>query len=352
MKSPQVSVIIPAYFSQDTIAFCLQTLRAQTYRDFETIVVDSSPDARCEEIVRGGFPEVLFVRSPMRLLPHAARNRGASHARGSLFVFTDPDVSFDSQWLEALVRSHRGGGGPISGAIDCFGSRWLDCGVHLCKFGKWLPGGSPRLIDCAPTANLLVTRALYEAIGGFRDEEFLGDLIFSWEASRRGERLQFEPAAVVFHEHRHGIGSFLRERFERGIVFAGVRTRWHGSRRRTALFYLAVSVLPIRYPRILALVAGQAWRAGWRLRYLSTFPLFAAGHAASLAGESLGYLRFLLDRQTTEGASPNAFASRPARSVSRAPLPPSATEGAQGDRVPAAPPQMLIADHRRERPAK
>lgn len=320
MTSPEVSVIIPAYFSQDTIAFCLQTLRAQTYRDFETIVVDSSPDARCEEIVQRDFPEVLFVRSPTRLLPHAARNRGAAQARGCLFVFTDPDVSFDPRWLKTLVRSHGKSGGPISGAIDCVGSRWLDCGVHLCKFSKWLPGGSPRPIDCAPTANLLVTRALYEAIGGFRDEELLGDLIFSWEASRRGERLQFEPAAVVFHEHRHRIGSFLRERFERGILFAGVRTRWHGSRRRTALFYLAVSVLPIRYPRILALVAGQAWRAGWRRRYLSTFPLFAAGHAASLAGESLGYLRFLFDRRTAETVSPGDFASHPARKASRTPL--------------------------------
>jgi len=317
MKSPQVSVIIPAYLSHDTIAFCLQTLRAQTYRDFETIVVDSSPDARSEGVVRSGFPEVLFIRSPKRLLPHAARNRGAAQARGCLFVFTDPDVSFDSHWLEALVRSHRGSGGPISGAIDCFGSRWLDRGVHLCKFSKWLPGGSPRPTDCAPTANLLVTRALFEAIGGFRDEEFLGDLIFSWEARHRGERLRFEPAAVVFHEHRHWIGSFLRERFERGILFAGVRMRWLGSRRRTALFYLAVSVLPIRYPRILALVAGQAWRAGWHRRYLSTFPLFAAGHAASLAGECLGYLRFLLGHRTAEGASPTALAVEARRADAR-----------------------------------
>jgi len=322
MKPPQVSVIIPAYQSHDTIASCLQTLRAQTYRDFETIVVDSSPDARCE------FPETLFVRSPVRLLPQAARNRGAELARGFLFVFTDPDVSFDPRWLEELVRSHQQSGDPISGAIDCFGSRWLDQGIHLCKFSKWLPGGSPRPIDSAPTCNLLVTRALYEAIGGFRDDEFLGDLVFSWDALRRGERLVFEPAAVVFHEHRHRIGSFLRERFERGILFAGVRIRWHGGRRATALFYLAVSALPIRYPRILALVAGQAWRAGWRRRYFSTFPLFAAGHAASLAGECLGYVRFLIGHRTAEGASPTSVAPRPACDAS----------GAQQGRVPAEPP--------------
>jgi GT2 family glycosyltransferase len=293
MKTPEVSVVIPAYQSHDTIASCLRTLRAQTYRDFETIVVDSGFDNRCEEIVRLDFPEVILLRSPQRLFPHAARNRGVELASGGLLVFTDPDVSFDSRWLEALVRSHREGGGVISGAIDCLGSRWLDSGVHLCKFSKWLPGGPSRETDCAPTCNLLVTRDLYAAIGGFRGEEFLGDVTFSWEALRRGERLRFEPTAVVFHEHRDRIGSFLKERFERGVLFAEIRLRWSRNRRATALFYLAVSALPIRYPRILVLVAGQAWRAGWGLRYLSTFPVFAAGHAASLAGECLGYVRFL-----------------------------------------------------------
>ena len=293
MSPPEVSVVIPAYQSHDTIASCLESLRAQTYKDFETIVVDSSPGGECREIVQARFPEVVFVRSEKRLFPHAARNRGAERARGRLLAFTDPDITFDPHWLEALVRSHQETGGLVSGAIGCLGNRWLDSGIHLCKFSKWLPGGPPCPTDCAPTCNLLVSRAVYQAIGGFRGDEFLGDVTFSWEASRRGESIRFEPAAVVLHEHRHGISSFLKERFERGRLYAGVRLRWQGSRRRTALFYLAVSALPIRYPRILALVAGQSWRAGWRGRYFSTLPLVAAGHAASLAGECLGYLRFL-----------------------------------------------------------
>jgi GT2 family glycosyltransferase len=294
MNDPEVSIVIPAYLSHETIGDSLETLRGQTFRDFETIVVDSSPDARSETIVRSQFPEVLFFRSPVRLLPHAARNQGAVRARGKLLVFTDPDVSFPPRWLEELVESHHRSGHTVSGAIDCFGDAWLDRGVHLCKFSKWLPGGRPRLTDCAPTANLLVSRALYEAIGGFEDDEFLGDLLFSWEATRRAAALRFEPAAVVFHHHRHRLGSFLAERFERGILFAGVRLRWYGERRRVALFYLAVSLLPIRLVRILSLMAGQSVRAGWAGRYLATFPVAAAGQVASLAGESLGYLRFLL----------------------------------------------------------
>lgn len=313
---PEVSVIIPAYLSHETIAFCLGALRGQTHGAFETIVVDSSPDDRCASIVER-FPEVRFLRHPARLLPHAARNRGAAIARGRLLVFTDPDVSFDRRWLEQLVRRHEEKGEVVSGAIECHGSRWLDLGVHLCKFSKWLSAGSSRPIDCAPTANLLVSRLLYDALGGFPDDEFLGDLVFSWRAIERGETLRFEPATVVYHHHRHGFRSFLAERFERGILFAGVRTRWHGDRRAIALFYLAVTVVPIRFLRILALVAGQSGRAGlaWTAQYLATLPVVAAGHAASLAGEAIGYTRCLFRRRATPvGAFPPAPLTRAARS--------------------------------------
>lgn len=316
---PEVSVIIPAYRSHETIAACLATLRGQTYRAFETIVVDSSPDERCAAIVRQHFPEVRFLHHTTRLLPHAARNRGAALARGRLLIFTDPDVSFEARWLESLVRSYRESGHVIAGAIECNGTRWLDRGVHLCKFSKWLSAGRPRPTDCAPTANLLVARTLYEEIGGFLDEEFLGDLLFSWEAIRRGETLRFEPAAVVFHHHRHGLRSFLAERFERGVLFAGARTRWHRERRSTALFYLAVSVLPIRLLRILALVAGQTGRAGlpWFGRYLAMFPVVVAGHAVSLAAESIGYARCLLRRREPPAFSGGADVSEDAARTSR-----------------------------------
>ncbi len=318
---PEVSVVIPAYLSHDTLADCLTSLRGQTHRAFETIVVDSSPDDRCAAIV-GRFLEVRFLRHPARLLPHAARNRGAAIARGRLLVFTDPDVSFDRRWLAQLVRSHRESGDVVSGAIECRGSRWLDRGVHLCKFSKWLAAGSPRPIDCAPTANLLVSRSLYTSLGGFPDDEFLGDLVFSWRAVERGETLRFEPAAVVSHHHLHGFRSFLAERFERGILFAGVRTRWHRERRSVALFYLAVTVLPIRFLRILALVAGQSCRAGfaWTARYLATLPVVAAGHAASLAGEAVGYARcvFAPRAALTAGNIPAPrVAEKPARRRAR-----------------------------------
>lgn len=291
---PALSVIIPAYRSQATVARCLETLAAQTLREaVETIVVDSSPDDATERIVRERFPRVRFERSSRRLLPHAARNRGAEMARADLLVFTDPDIYAWPDWLERMLAAHRETGGVIVGALACFGDRWLDRGIHLCKFSKWLPGGGIRAVDMSPTASMLISRRDFEAAGGFPGDELLGDVSLSWRLRDLGRELRFEPAAVVEHHHVQTLRDFLRERYRRGAMFGRLRSTRLGAGHGTALFYLGASLLPVRLPRILALVAGHAWRGGQTGIYLTTFPLVLAGHAASLAGEATAYARLL-----------------------------------------------------------
>src|SRR5688572_1234839 len=111
---PRVSVIIPAYNSQATIAATLEALRRQAFEDFEAIVVDSSPGEETARLVADRFPEVRFQRSRQRLLPHGARNRGVEMAAGELLVFTDPDCVPAPDWLASLVSAHDQGN-PVVG---------------------------------------------------------------------------------------------------------------------------------------------------------------------------------------------------------------------------------------------
>lgn len=317
--TPRVSVILPAYDSHRTLFGCLAALRRQSFDDFEVIVVDSGPDPRTAERLPAQFPEVRLERSRQRLLPHAARNRGSRRARGELLVFSDPDVYPHPDWLQWLVAAHgelaRGGRGVIGrgvivGALACHGDRWLDRGIHLCKFSKWLPAGPPRTVDMSPTANMLVDRGLFEEIGGFEGHLFLGDLTFSWEVLERVP-LHFEPRAVVDHHHLSGPGEFLRERYRRGVLYG--RLRGHrdvvGPARR--LLFLLSSLLPVRLARNLWLVGRHSARAGLLGDFLATLPLVAAGFAASLLGESVAYGRGL--RPGGEGSSERSRRVSPAR---------------------------------------
>lgn len=300
---PAVSVVLPSYFSHETVAGCLEALRAQTFRDFEVLVVDSSPDEGTAAIVARDFPEVRLIRSPTRLLPHGARNLGAENASSPLLVFSDPDIYARADWLEALVAAHRRTGGVVVGALADAGSSWRERGMHLCKFSKWLPDQPPGDVDNAPTANVLIPRALFEEMGGFASENFLGDALLSWRLRAEGQALHFAPDAVVAHHHLSTVPEFLRERYSRGKLFGVLRAEWDRLGRGRLALYLAVSLSPVRLARILALVARQTARAGQLPSFLLTLPLVALGHQASLLGECVSYTRLLVRR-------------RPARSLS------------------------------------
>jgi GT2 family glycosyltransferase len=291
-----VSVTLAAYHSHDTLAACLESLQRQTFRDFEVVVVDSSPGDESARLVRERFPEVRFVHSAERLLPHAARNRGVAESRGRLLVFFDPDVYAQPDCVERLVAAYRECGEPVVGALDCHGERWLDVGIHLCKFSKWLPGGAPRPVDMGPTAQLLVDRAAFDAVGGFRDDHFLADALFSWRLLATGYRLVFEPRAVVAHHHLSSLRGFLSERYRRGTQFAHLRSDWFGHSRRRDLLFAIASLGLLRLPRIATLVFRHCRHAGRTGSFFATLPLWCAGHVASLLGEGRGHLARALRR--------------------------------------------------------
>jgi GT2 family glycosyltransferase len=297
---PKASVIIPAYNSGLTIGGCLRALRDQSFDEFETIVVDSSPSTVVEDIVKSEFPEVRFRRSHRRLLPYAARNLAVEVARSDLFVFTDPDVYASEQWIERLVAEFQASGSIIVGSVECYGRKWIDLGTHICKFDKWLPGGGPRSIDIAPTVNMLCTREVLEQVGRFQEELMVGDTLFSWQALELGHSLRFIPNAVVYHHHLSNFGDLIRERYARGREFAAVRMRYHNWSGSKAAIQALISVIPLRLARILARGVSNALRAGYGADYLRTFPIVFAGQSAWLAGESTAYLNVLSGSNTSE----------------------------------------------------
>ena len=291
-ERPRVSVVIPAYRSHATIARCLRSLEAQKFRDFETIVVDSSPDEQTAEMVRG-FPWVRFCRSTSRLLPHAARNQGVSLARAELLVFTDPDIYPPPDWLARLVAAYESHGGVVVGAFDCHGDELRDRAMHLCKFSKWLPYGERRPVDMSPTGNMLLRRDAFDAAGGLPGDLFLGDVTLSRALLERGVPLIFEPGAVVEHHHEETLGPFLRSRFVRGIWYGQMRSEWTG--RPALLGYLAATVLPVRLTRIAVLMAMHAGKGPWS-RWVLPYPIALLGHVVSLAGEAVAYSRAVFRR--------------------------------------------------------
>ena len=99
---PHVSVIIPVFNSAHLIGQALRSVFAQTYTDFEVVVVDDgSKDQDALLGVLQEWPDRVHYVRQANGGPASARNTGIAHARGELIAFLDAD----DEWLpEKLAR--------------------------------------------------------------------------------------------------------------------------------------------------------------------------------------------------------------------------------------------------------
>ncbi len=100
--APRVSVIVPAYNVAEYIAEALDSALAQTFRDFEIIVVnDGSPDTvELEKVLAGYFDRIIYLRQENGGAA-AARNAAIRASRGALLAFLDGDDVWYSEKLQA-----------------------------------------------------------------------------------------------------------------------------------------------------------------------------------------------------------------------------------------------------------
>ncbi len=103
--APKVSVIIPAYNIAEYIAEALDSVFAQTFRDFEVVVInDGSPDTEnFERVLEKYFDEIIYLKQENRGVG-PARNVAIEHSRGSLLAFLDGDDIWLPDYLESQVK--------------------------------------------------------------------------------------------------------------------------------------------------------------------------------------------------------------------------------------------------------
>ena len=101
---PLVSVIVPAYDVTDYIGDALNSVLAQTFTDYEIIVInDGSPDTEALESALAPYlTRIVYLKQENRGVS-AARNTGIAAARGQLLAFLDGDDTWLPHYLEIQV---------------------------------------------------------------------------------------------------------------------------------------------------------------------------------------------------------------------------------------------------------
>lgn len=223
------SVVIPTYQRRDVVLRTVAALDRQSLRDFEAIVVvDGSTDGSVEALRAAQFGFPLRVVEQANAGAAQARNAGAALADGELLLTLDDDMEADPAMLAEHDRSHREGADVVLGDMPVHPdspSNMLSWGV-----GDWArrrcerlsaPGAEIRLDDLL-TGQLSISRAAYDAVGGF-DAEFTREGLFGGEDIDFGHRLRkagyaiaFNPAAISYQYYDVDPASYLRRAREAG----------------------------------------------------------------------------------------------------------------------------------------
>ena len=102
-EHPAVTVCVIAYNSGPTLRTCLEHLGAQTFRDFEVLVIDNDSPDPGDAAIAAEFPWARLVRNARNVGFTGAGNQGAREGRGRWYVLLNPDAYAEPDWLEKLV---------------------------------------------------------------------------------------------------------------------------------------------------------------------------------------------------------------------------------------------------------
>jgi GT2 family glycosyltransferase len=216
--TPSVSIIIVNWNGLAHLPECLDSLAAQTFRDFEVVLVDNGSEDGSVSFVAEHYPWVKVV--PLRENTGFAtgNNRGLEHSGGDYIVTLNNDTRAEPDWLEALVGvadAH-----PRAGMVGCRICSFFDhdlvdsIGMGICadamsrgrfRNKRW---SDLRLRDVEeilfPSAcAALYRRAMIEETGFFDDDFFayaedsdlgLRGRLAGWEAVAA-------TTAVVYHKY-------------------------------------------------------------------------------------------------------------------------------------------------------
>jgi glucosyl-dolichyl phosphate glucuronosyltransferase len=220
----KATVILCTYNRSQQLAKALQSASALWLpepEDWEVLVVDNNSSDQTRQVVEdfcrlhpGRFRYLYQARQGKS---HAL-NTGISEARGDYIAFTDDDVTVEPMWLYNLIAPLRSGdwagvGGRTRPDRSLGSFRWLALDdVHVRgSLALFEFGAEARELTEAPMGNnMAFRREMFEKYGSFRTDlgpqprtgnpQKCEDSEFGHRLLVAGERLIYQPSAVVYHE--------------------------------------------------------------------------------------------------------------------------------------------------------
>ncbi len=202
---PRVSIVIPAYNASATIGRAIDSVFAQTFTDFEVIVVDDGSTDNPGDALRAYVERIKLVRQRNRG-PAAARNLGVKCSRGEYIAFLDSDDAWMPARLEATVAALDRDPACVmvfTGAITIdregqpTGEYSIEPDTDLEPDLSELVSGRARV----KMSSCLVRREIFDRAGGFDEAAFgpngAGEDLYFYTAVRELGKIRIIPEPLI-----------------------------------------------------------------------------------------------------------------------------------------------------------
>jgi glycosyltransferase involved in cell wall biosynthesis len=304
----KIAVIVPVRGSAEKLQWCVSSLLALEYPDFEVIIADDGLDQEGLRILDNFKGKIKVVPSGSRG-PSVARNLAAKSTDAEFLAFTDSDCIVDKNWLFELMR----GFAANPQAAACGGIQRLPqgatafeknsylfmqrCGI-ITDYIRTVKGEDIIEVGHNPSCNVMYKRQVYLEEGGFLEGLWPGeDVEFDYRLKKKGYALFFNPKAIVYHHKPDNRDKFIRMMFRYGSA-QGALVRRHGFFRRVQgagvffvfiLLFLLASISLNQSPLFLFALSGGI--LAWFYYYFSLPAFFLWGALAWEAGFISGLVR-------------------------------------------------------------
>jgi len=225
MKKPLVSVIVLNWNNSKDLEVCLNSLKKQTYSDYEVIVVDNASTDNSIEIIKK-FPKFRLIQNKKNYGFAKGNNIGIENAKGEYIITLNNDTKVDSKWIEELVNvaETHPEAGSLSSKMLFFDK--LDTinsiGLKLYWDGKAVdeafgekdkgqyeeikevfgPCGGSAFFRKQALEDVNFNNGYYDSDFGFYSE----DLDLAFRLQLRGWKCLYVPKAKLFHKFRGTTG--------------------------------------------------------------------------------------------------------------------------------------------------
>lgn len=235
--SGRFSVIVPVFNRPQEADELLASLAAQTYADFEVIIVEDGSSVTCREVC-SRYANRLKIKylEKENSGPGPSRNYGAERASGDFLVILDSDVVVPENYFAQLAKALKDNpaeafGGPDA-AHPSFSVTQKAISYAMTSFltTGGIRGGKKRMDKFYPRSfNMGIAREAFRRLGGFANMRFGEDIDLSIRLFKAGYRCRLIPEAWVWHKRRTDLKKFFRQVFNSGIARIALYKRYPDS---------------------------------------------------------------------------------------------------------------------------